>query len=168
MKHSFKHFLFIFFGSAMALIPTFTWAFPAEGDFVQYMAPYKNSPVIMEKRVVAHDNEHNSFTVSTITTYKERVIQDQLVELPESFLYNPIKIQHVLNTCASREGALGLMLIQGKEMQVCEFYNEDSQLTDILGPVPFGQIRFQVYLEEEDFLDFNLTKYEMGLSSIKK
>ena len=152
----------LFFGFLLSLFPTFVWAFPAEGDFVQYIASYKNFPVVMEKKVVAHDSEHNSFTVSTITTYKERVIQDQLVELPESFLYNLIKIQHVLDTCVSREGALSLMLIQGKKMQVCEFYNEDSQLSDILGPVPFGQIRFQVYLEGEEFLDFNLNKYEMG------
>ena len=159
----------LFFGFfLLSLFPTFVWAFPAKGDFVQYVASYKNSPVIMEKRVVAHDNERNSFTVSTITIYRDRVIQDLLVELPESFLYNSIKIQHVLDTCASREGAVGRMVIQGKEMQVCEFYNEDSQLSDILGPVPFGQIRFQVYLEGEEFLDFNLTKYEMGLSSIKK
>jgi hypothetical protein len=151
----------------LALMPSLSWAFPAVGDFVQYQAIYKDAPVIMEKRVLAHDMDLNTFTVSLLTTYKDIVLQDQTNELPKGFLYTPEKIKRVLETCVAREGAVGNMTVAGIKMQVCEFYNEDSQLTDILGPVPFGQIRFQVYLEGEEFLDFNLTQFSMG-TELKK
>jgi hypothetical protein len=153
-----KAYLFI----VLTFLPSLSWAFPSVGDFVQYQAIYKDAPVIMEKRVLAHDIDLNTFTVSLLTTYKDRVLQDQTNELPAGFLYTPLKIKHVLKTCEAREGAVGDMTVAGVKMQVCEFYNEDSQLTDILGPVPFGQIRFQVYLEGEEFLDFNLTQFVMG------
>jgi hypothetical protein len=32
----------------------------------------------------------------------------------------------------------------------------------MIGPVPFGQVRFQVYLQGEEFLDFNLKKFSAG------
>ncbi len=56
------------------------------------------------------------------------------------------------------QGALWDLMVLGSKMRVCEFYHEDSRLTYILGPVPFGLIRFQVYPGEEEFLDFHLTK----------
>lgn len=140
--------------------PGISHAFPALGDDVKFVAMYQNSPVVIEKTIISQDTIHNTFTVHNRMTYQGRVIQDQTAELPFNFLYTPEKISHVIATCESREGAVSDMVVAGTKMKVCEFYNEDSQLTDILGPVPFGQIRFQMYLEGEEFLDFNLTKFK--------
>jgi hypothetical protein len=54
------------------------------------------------------------------------------------------------------------MRIEDKVIKVCEFYNEDSQLSYMIGEVPFGQVKFQIYLQDEDFLDFNLTRFVHG------
>jgi hypothetical protein len=153
-----------FFGFSFFILLTssFVWSYPESGDFVQYEASYEGSLVLMEKKVLSHDSENDSFKVRTLVTYKERIIQDQTVILPRSFLYTPEKIQHVIDTCLTREGAISDVRVQGKELKVCEFYNEDSQLTFMIGPVPFGQVRFQVYLQGDEFLDFNLKKFAAG------
>ena len=155
-------------GLASFLFSLNTWAFPANGDFAQYTAKYQGFPVVMEKRVLAHDAESDQFVVRTLTTYRERVIQDQTLTLPRSFLYSLEKIKDVIQHCEAREGAVQVVQVLGAQMKICEFYNEDSQLTNILGPVPFGQIRFQTYIGGEDFLDFNLSAYANGSDGFSK
>ena len=139
-----------------------SWAFPETGDFVQFVAMYEGSPVVMEKRVLFYDPADKMCKVKSIMTYKDRVIQEQTVKVPDTFLYNLEKIQDVLRNCEAREGVISNVTVDGKSFQVCEFYNEDSQLTSMIGPVPFGLVRYQVYLEGETFLDFNLTKFILG------
>jgi len=137
-------------------------AYPALGDRVEYQAFWEQDPVVMTKEVISQDAESGLYRVHTLTTFRNQILQDQTVDLPKSFLYTPEKIKDVMRTCESREGALGLEKIDGKMLKVCEFYNEDSQLTNILGPVPFGLIRFQVYIGGEDFLDFHATRVRAG------
>jgi hypothetical protein len=139
-----------------------SWAFPSVGDFVRYEATYDGAILAMEKKVLAHDIVKDTFSVRRLTIYKEEVIKDETLELPRSFLYDNKKVQHVFETCAQREGALGDLVVSGKKIQVCEFYNEDSQLTYMIGSVPFGQVRFQNYLGGEEFLDFYLKKFTLG------
>jgi len=145
-----------------------SFAFPANGDFAQYTAKYEGFPVVMEKRVLAHDGDSDQFVVRTLTTYRDRVLQDQTVTLPRSFLYSLDKIKDVIQHCVAREGAVQVVQVLGAKMEICEFYNEDSQLTNILGPVPFGQIRFQTYIGGEDFLDFNLSAFTQGSEGMSK
>ncbi len=139
-----------------------SWAFPSVGDFVRYEATYDGAILAMEKKVLAHDLVKDTFSVRRLTIYKEEVIKDETLELPRSFLYDAKKVDHVFKTCAEREGALGDLVVGGKKIQVCEFYNEDSQLTYMIGSVPFGQVRFQNYLGGEEFLDFYLKKFTLG------
>ena len=142
------------------LVSTVAHAYPALGDFVRYEAKYEGSMVVMEKRVLSHDETENAFEIRTVITYKDRVLKDETFTLPHNFLYTPEKVASVIKNCEIREGAISQVDVQGKKLTVCEFYNEESLLTDMIGPVPFGLVRFQVYLEGEEFLDFNLSAFE--------
>lgn len=145
----------VFLGFWMRLSGAF--AYPSIGDRVRYEAPYQGTMVIQEKEILHQDPTGGVFGVHTITTYRGNVVEEKWVDLPRSFLYTPDKISDVIRNCVRREGALSTMSVLGVPMKVCEFYHEDSQLSYILGPVPFGLIRFQVYIGDEDFLDFHLT-----------
>ena len=138
------------------------WAYPEMGDFVRFEALYEGQVVTLEKKILSHDVEKNSYLVRNLMLYNNEIIQDQTFELPHSFLYNPTKVQNVLETCESREGALGDMMVEDKNVKVCEFYDENSQLTYMIGHVPFGQVRFQIYLKDEEFLDFHLKRFHLG------
>ncbi len=138
------------------------WAYPEMGDFVRFEALYEGQVVTLEKKVLSHDLEKNTYRVRNLMLYKNEIIQDQTFELPHSFLYTPAKVQNVLETCESREGAIGDMMVEDKNVKVCEFYDENSQLTYMIGQVPFGQVRFQIYLKDEDFLDFHLKRFHLG------
>jgi hypothetical protein len=140
-------------------MPLAALAFPALGDHVEFEARHPDGVIRLEKSVKAHDVDRDVFTVRTLIRQGERVIEDSRVELPRSFLYTPEKVANLLKTCVEREGALGTERIGGREVRVCEFYHEDSGLTTILGAVPFGQIRFQVYVGEGEFLDFWLKRW---------
>ena len=132
-------------------------AYPAVGDRVRYEAVFGGALVVQEKEVARQDASGEVFGVHSVTTYRGNIVEEKWIELPRSFLYTPEKIADVIRDCVRREGALSRMNVLGVSMRVCEFYNEDSQLSSILGPVPFGLIRFQVYIGDEDFLDFYLT-----------
>ncbi len=140
-------------------LPSFALAYPSLSDFVRYEAKYEGSMVVMEKKVLSHEVTENIYEVRTLVTFKDRIIQDVTHVLPYSFLYTPEKVASVLKNCEMREGAISYVVVQQHQLAVCEFYNEESQLTDMIGPVPFGLVRFQVYLEGEEFLDFNLTAF---------
>ena len=155
-------FLVVFLGFRLGL--PFAFAYPAVGDRVRYEAPFQGDVVIQEKEIQHQDPTGAVFGVHTITTYRGNVVDEKWVDLPRSFLYTPEKIEDVIRNCVRREGAISTMIVLGASMKVCEFYHEDSQLSYMLGPVPFGLIRFQVYIGDEDFLDFYLTaKNEGGL-----
>ena len=133
------------------------YSYPAIRDRVRYEALFEGAVVVQEKEITHQSPEGEGFGVHSVTTYRGTIVEERRVELPRSFLYTPEKIAHVIKDCVRREGALSRMDVLGVSMSVCEFYNEDSQLSSILGPVPFGLIRFQVYIGDEDFLDFHLT-----------
>lgn len=141
------------------LLPLSAFAYPALGDFVHYEAKYDNAKVLYQRQVTAYDSATDYFEVRTLITFKGRIIKDATNTVPRSFLYDPKKVEHVLKTCVEREGAFTSLLISGKKLTVCEFYHEDSQLTYMIGPVPFGQVRFQEYLGDGEFLDFYLTQF---------
>ena len=148
----------------LSLLPASGMAYPAMGDFTRHEAEYRGFPVIQERRILSHDADSDTFEVNTRSTYRGRVLEDVTRTLPRMFLYTHEKIADTLKHCAEREGAVSDIRLKGKILRSCEFYNEDSQLTTIVGPVPFGQIRYQIYLEGEEFLDFNLVDYAEGAS----
>jgi hypothetical protein len=143
----------------LCFVSSLAHAYPTLGDFVRYEAKYEGSMIKMERKVLSHDTVQNTFEVRTLTTYKDQIIQDVTHVLPYSFLYTPEKVASVIKNCYAREGMLTDLVIQNKKITACEFYNEDSQLTNMIGPVPFGLVRFQNYLQGEEFLDFNLTYF---------
>ena len=139
-----------------------TFSYPNKGDYVKFEAAFENDVILFEKKILSQDLENETFEVHSYFTYKGEIFREQRIILPRTFLFTPEKIEHVLQTCVRREGALGEVIIQNKKIKVCEYYNEDSQLTEIVGRVPFGLLRFQIYLEGETFLDFHLKEFEMG------
>jgi hypothetical protein len=143
----------------LCFVSSFAYAYPSLGDFVRYDAKYEGSMIKMERKVLSQDTVQNTFEVRTLTTYKDQIIQDVTHVLPHSFLYTPEKVASVIKNCYAREGMLTDIVIQNKKLTVCEFYDEGSQLTNMIGPVPFGLVRFQNYLQGEEFLDFNLTYF---------
>lgn len=134
-------------------------SYPRQGDYVRFEAQYKDSMVQFEKEIPSENSEADIFEARSFFSYKGQILKEQIVSLPKAFLFTPEKIRHVLQTCVQREGALGEIILQNKKIKLCEYYNEDSQLTNMVGEVPFGQIRFQIYLEGETFLDFNLKEF---------
>ncbi len=138
------------------------WAFPESGDFVHFEAIYEGKKVVLEKKILEHNKETDIFKVRSLMLYDDQIVQDQIFDQPRNFLYSTEKVNHVLSTCEAREGALGEITLGSKNFKVCEFYDEDSQLTSMIGMVPFGVVRFQQYLQGEEFLDYNLTKFTLG------
>jgi hypothetical protein len=139
------------------LSPIMTWAFPSKSDYVKHIADYKGSPVVMERSVIGIDGD--AFTVHSLITYKSQIISEKTVTVPSSFLYSNAKVENVFKTCESREGAISYVSVMGKTIKACEFYHEDSGLTYMIGMVPFGQVKFQEYLGDGEFLDFNVVEF---------
>jgi hypothetical protein len=139
-----------------------TFSYPDKGDYVKFEAAFENDVILFEKKILSQNLENETFEVHSYFTFKGQTFREQRLIFPRTFLFTPEKIEHVLQTCVRREGALGEVIIKNKKIKVCEYYNEDSQLTEIVGSVPFGQIRFQIYLEGETFLDFHLKEFEQG------
>jgi hypothetical protein len=134
--------------------------YPEVGNFVQYEAPFEGDKVIWIKKVISYDQARDTYLVGNRITYKDRVLEEVVYDQPRYWLYNPEKIKHVIDTCEEREGAITDLVVDNKQLRVCEMYDEESMLTYMIGPVPFGQVRFQIYLEGEEFLDFHLTKFK--------
>jgi hypothetical protein len=148
--------LFLFF----VFLPLSSWAFPALHDFVRFEAKYKNDIVIMERSLVEHQTENKSFVQYTRYLLRGNVFKESQHTIPEFWFYTPSKVKNVLRDCEQREGALGSEIIQGKRIETCSFYHEDSGLTYSIGMVPFGQVRHQVYLGDGEFLDFQLVEFK--------
>lgn len=136
-----------------------TFAFPAVGDFARYEAQFRGEKVVMEKELLDFSFERKAFMQLTRLIMKGEVIQEQLLEIESLWFYTEAKVNNVLKNCLRREGALGKVEIEGKVIKTCTFYNEDAQLDYSIGMVPFGQVRFQLFVTGEEFLDFNLVKF---------
>lgn len=139
----------------------FHLSFPSVGNWVHYEALYEGEPLIIEKTVLSHDADTDVFQIRSKIQYRNEVLKNETIAQPGTFLYTPKKVEQVLQNCVRREGAIGEVTLDDQVIPVCEFYNEDSQLSEMIGPVPFGLIRFQVYLEDETFLDFHLTRFTL-------
>lgn len=137
-----------------------SFAYPAVGDFVRYESNFRGETMVMEKSLIEHSPEQNTFTQMTRFLFRGEVIQEEILEIASLWFYTEEKVQNVLKTCTRREGALGSSVINGKVIKTCTFYNEGAQLDYTIGSVPFGQVRFQMFLGGEEFLDFNLVKFE--------
>jgi hypothetical protein len=146
----------------LMLMPLTVLAFPNVGDFVQYEAKYEDDVVIQRKKIISYDEVRDSFQIGYIVSFKGRILEQVVYDTSRSFIYSKDKVLDVLKNCQIREGALSDYDIQGKIVKACEFYDEPSQLSYMIGMVPFGSIRFQTYLGNEEFLDFYITKFEMG------
>jgi hypothetical protein len=140
------------------------FAYPHVKDYARYEANYKDSKIIIEKTIKESDPEGMSFLVYTLITFKGTILDEKEFVTPRSSMFNKQKIENVLNTCHSRGGARWHIILQGQTIQTCTYYNEDAQLDQMIGDVPFGQIRFQIYLGNEEFLDFNLVQFNTGPS----
>ena len=136
------------------------FAYPQVKDYVRYEAPYKDSKIIIEKTVKESDPERQRFLVYTLITFKGTILDEKEFVTPRSSMFNKQKIENILKTCHSRGGARWHIILQGQTIQTCTYYNEDAQMDQIVGDVPFGQIRFQIYLGNAEFLDFNLTQFK--------
>ena len=117
---------------------------------------------MIEKTIRDADPEGKNFLVHSLITFNGNVVEDKEAVMSRSFMFDKDKIANVLKTCHSRGGARWHIVLQGQTIQTCTYYNEDAQLDEMVGDVPFGQIRFQIYLGNEEFLDFNLVKFNAG------
>lgn len=143
-----------------ALISVKSFAFPSVGDYARYEAKFRGEKFVMEKSLVEYFPERRSYSQVTRIMLRGEVVQEQVNELDQMWLYTDAKVQNVLKTCTRREGALGVTMIEDKEIKTCTFYNEDAQLDYVIGTVPFGQVRFQIYVTGEEFLDFHLVGFK--------
>lgn len=135
-------------------------AFPAVGDHVEFEARYEGRKIVFERSIKGRQGD--TFEVRVLLRADSQILRDEQFQVPRSFLYDRGKIEHVLSTCVVREGARDRTRIGNRWVESCEFWHEDSQLTTILGAVPFGQIRFQEYLGDGVFLDFWLQRFQSG------
>lgn len=146
--------------SLLSLLISFNiFAFPAVGDFARYEAQFRGEKVVMEKELLDFSSERKAYKQLTRLLVKGEVVQEQLLEIESLWFYTEVKVNNVLTNCLRREGALGQEEIEGNLVKVCTFYNEDAQLDYSIGMVPFGQVRFQLFVKGEEFLDFNLVKF---------
>lgn len=141
------------------LLSVKAFAFPAVGDYARYEARFRGEIMVMEKQLTSQNADQNTFTQVTRVLMKDEVLQEEIVEIASLWLYSREKVSNVLKNCLRREGAPGSIIIQGQNIKTCTFFNEESQLDYSIGMVPFGQVRFQVHLGGEEFLDFNLVKF---------
>lgn len=134
-------------------------AFPNEGNYARYLASF-NGETYEYKKMLTHFNpQKNTFVQITKLSKGDEIIRESSNELAYMWFYNEAKVQNVLDTCVRREGALGDYVVQEQTIKSCAFYSEDSGLEYVIGMVPFGQLRFQIYLQNEDFLDFYLVNF---------
>lgn len=139
-----------------------TWAYPEVGDFVRYEAQDQGKVVAIEKKVLSTSADNSSLEVRTLIIFDQEIRRDETHVFPKEFLFNPEKLGRLLKSCLGRHGALGEELIQDQWIRTCSFFNEDALMTSTMGDVPFGEVRFQIYLGEGEFLDFNLVQFRMG------
>ena len=134
-------------------------AFPEVGNYVRFLATHNGKVFEYKKTLLEFDSEMKSFTMIEKISTDDEIVQERVTQLPSFWFYTEAKVQNVLKTCTRREGALGKVLVEGKEIPTCTFYSEESQMDYIIGMVPFGQIRFQHYLGKNEFLDFYLQDF---------
>lgn len=101
-------------------------------------------------------------SIRSLLTFRGEVVKDETFMLPKSFLFNADKMANLLKSCVRREGIIGSETVEGVTVKTCSFYNEDAMMTTKIGDVPFGDVRYQIYLRDEEFLDFNVVKFRHG------
>lgn len=143
-------------------VPSLVLAYPAVGDFVRYEAKYQGIIVAMERKVLSYDADADTMEVRSLLIVDGEVTKDQTFMQPKTFLFNAEKMANLLKTCLRREGIVGSETVEGITFKTCSFYNEDAMMTSTIGDVPFGDVRYQIYLQGEEFLDFNLVKFRHG------
>lgn len=153
-----KHML----GVLLLVTSAYAFAFPNVGDFVQYEAHYKEGTLIHKKKIISYDQVRDSFQVGEIVTFKGEILEQVVHDTKRSWLYSDKQVEDVLKGCRQREGSLTDMEIDHKIVSVCEFYDEPSQLSYMIGMVPFAAVRFQRFISTTEYLYFYLTKFEMG------
>lgn len=145
--------LMIFSLSALAT------SFPQVGNYARYIAHHQGKIYEMKKSLIDYDISSDSFLQVSKVSVDEEIMSESMNLLQSMWFYTPEKVNNVLKTCLRREGALGFTQISFQKVQTCTFYNEDAQLDYSIGMVPFGQVRFQEYLGQGQFLDFYLVDF---------
>lgn len=135
-------------------------AFPQEGDYARYFATYKGEVYEYKRHLIEYYPEKDAYLHISKLSLNETTINERVTILPKMFFYTEEKVQNVLKTCLRREGALETVVLNGDRIKACTFHNEDAQLDYTIGMVPFGQLRFQEYLGNGEFLDFYLVDYK--------
>ncbi|MFM6928384.1 MAG: hypothetical protein ACKOX6_07960 [Bdellovibrio sp.] len=141
------------------LLPFKVFAFPEIGDYARYMATFRGDAYEIKRTLTEYYPETNSFRHIWKLSKNGVVVAEESTQLPYGWFYTPKKIENVLSSCVKREGVLGEIIIQNQKVPSCTFFNEESLLDYSVGMVPFGQIRFQLHLSGEYFLDFNLVSF---------
>lgn len=137
-----------------------TMAFPQEGDYARYLATYKGEVYEYKRHLIEYYPEKDAYLHVSKLSLNEITINERVTILPKMFFYTEEKVQNVLKTCLRREGALETVVLNEQRIKACTFHNEDAQLDYTIGMVPFGQLRFQEYLGNGEFLDFYLVDYK--------
>lgn len=146
-------------GLFLIALPSQVLAFPEPGDYARYVATFRGDTYEIKRTLTEYYPETNSFRqVWKLSKNGESVVEESK-QLPYGWFYTEKKIENVLNSCVSREGVLGDVVIQDHKIPSCTFFNEESLLDYTVGMVPFGQIRFQLHLSGEYFLDFHLVSF---------
>ena len=135
------------------------WAFPKEGDFARYLATHKGEVYEYKRHLVEYYPDKDAYLHVIKLSLNETTISERWTILPKMWFYTEEKVQNVLNTCLRREGALETVILNEQRIKACTFHNEDAQLDYTIGMVPFGQLRFQEYLGNGEFLDFYLVDF---------
>lgn len=141
------------------LLPVQVFAFPALGDYARYVASFRGDSYEVKRTLTEYYPESNSFRHVWKLSKNDILIKEESTQLPYGWFYTEKKIENVLSSCVRREGVLGNELIQNEMIPTCAFFNEESLLDYSVGMVPFGQVRFQLRLTGEDFLDFHLVSF---------
>lgn len=149
-------------GVLLLVTSAYAFAFPNVGDSVQYEAPFKDGIIIHKKKIISYDQVRDSFQVGEVVTFKGEILEQVVHDTKRSWLYSQERVADILKGCRQREGSLTDMEIDHEIVSVCEFYDEPSQLSYMIGMVPFAAVRFQHFTSTTEYLDFYLTKFEMG------
>ena len=135
-------------------------AFPQEGDYARYLATYKGEVYEYKRHLVEYYPDKDAYLHVSKLSLNETTLSERWNILSPMWFYTEAKVQNVLNTCMRREGALETVILNNQRIKACTFHNEDAQLDYTIGMVPFGQLRFQEYLGNGEFLDFYLVDFK--------
>jgi len=152
------HFFFIIFLTLFSY-QALALNFPEVGNYARYEAILHGKKYEMKKALIDYNSDQDSFTQASKMTTGDQVLEDSVYQIGRQWFYTPEKVESVLKNCLRREGAPEKIEISGVLISACTFHNMDAQLDYTIGMVPFGQLRFQLYLGRSEFLDFHLVEF---------